>query len=458
MPTPKFTFTTLLIGLLFAISTLSAQDQAASEWISELSFGEDGLYFPASAEGVTINGETIELRDLTDGRKVTVIEPGLQLVKVDGNLALYHFSDATGTDSGRLRRIPLWLSIVPPLVAIGLALIFKEVIISLFAGIWVGAFIAGGLRFEGFIGVIKALLETVETYVVRALNDGGHLSIIVFSLLIGGMVAIISRNGGMAGVVQRLTKYARTPKSAQVITWVLGVAIFFDDYANTLIVGNTMRSVTDRFRISREKLAYVVDSTAAPVASIAFITTWIGAELGYIGDGIKNVPAMADQTPYAIFIESLKYSFYPVLTLAFIMMLILSKRDFGAMLKAERRARSTGEVKASSADAEIGEEQEDLSPLPGAPLRARNAIIPVLTVVVMTIIGLMSTGFASVYGGLENAPATDGWGATWAAMEGGFFGKLGEIVGAADSYVALLWLPSELRRRRGRTKRKYPSV
>jgi Na+/H+ antiporter NhaC len=219
----------------------------------------------------------------------------------------------------------------------------------------------------------------------------------------------------------------------------LGIAIFFDDYANTLIVGNTMRSVTDRFRISREKLAYIVDSTAAPVASIAFITTWIGAELGYIDDGISQVAAMKDFTPYAVFLESLKYSFYPILTLAFILMLIFTRRDFGPMLKAEQRARATGEVKAPQAGNEHVEETEDLSPVKNAPLRARNAVLPVFTVILMTIIGLLDTGLSSIYGDLANAPVSDGWGATWGAMDGGFFGKLGKVVGAADSYVALLW-------------------
>jgi len=252
------------------------------------------------------------------------------------------------------------------LIAIGLALIFKEVLISLLAGVWVGAFLAGGLRFEGFLGIIKSLLATADHYILDALNDGGHLSVILFSLLIGGMVAIISRNGGMAGVVHRMTKYATTPKSAQVITWALGVAIFFDDYANTLIVGNTMRSVTDRFRISREKLAYIVDSTAAPVASIAFITTWIGAELGYIGDAAEGTAALADLTPYAIFLESLKYSFYPILTLAFILMLVLMQRDYGPMLKAEKRARETGLVKAADEGADEVGETEDLTPVKGA--------------------------------------------------------------------------------------------
>lgn len=437
MPHQKFLSFLLFIGLLLAATGLFAQ-AGNGDWLGDLTMTGTAITVPAGIDGVIVNGETLQVTT-ADGISTVELEPGLNLLKADKQVQLYHISADPDAGSNRMRRIPLWLSILPPLIAIGLALIFKEVLISLFAGIWVGAFIAGGLRFEGFLGVIKALLETVEHYLLKALNDSGHLSVIVFSLLIGGMVAIISRNGGMSGVVMRLTKYARTPKSAQMITWVLGVAIFFDDYANTLIVGNTMRSVTDKFRISREKLAYIVDSTAAPVASIAFITTWIGAELGYIGDGIKDVPALAGTTPYAIFLESLKYSFYPILTLAFILMLIMTRRDFGPMFKAEERARATGEVKASKLDSEHVEETEDLSPVPGAPLRSRNAIIPVLTVVVMTIIGLLDTGLDSVYSGLANAPASDGWGATWAAMEGGFFGKLGEVIGSADSYVALLW-------------------
>lgn len=435
MPSQKFVPILLFIGLLLATTGLSAQN---ANWLSDLEMTGMAVTVPAGIEGVTVNGETMTVTT-ENGVSTLALEPGLNLLKADGQVQLYHISAAADAGNNRLRRIPLWLSILPPLIAIGLALLFKEVLISLFAGIWVGAFIAGGLRFEGFLGIIKALLETVEHYILKALNDGGHLSVLIFSLLIGGMVAIISRNGGMAGVVQRLTKYAKTPRSAQVITWFLGIAIFFDDYANTLIVGNTMRSVTDRFRISREKLAYIVDSTAAPVASIAFITTWIGAELGYIGDGIKGVPSLEDTTPYAIFLESLKYSFYPILTLVFILMLIWTQRDFGPMLKAEKRARETGEVKAAKLDSQHVEETEDLSPVPGAPLRARNAILPVLTVVIMTIIGLLDTGLGSVYSGLANAPASDGWGATWGAMEGGFFGKLGEVIGSADSYVALLW-------------------
>ncbi len=439
MPHPKFTLSLLLIGLLFAISPLSGQARTS------ISLENGKVALPASFAGQNIeysywDSDNRETKTVEERYDTTLAIPaGTFLLKTPVGTNLYNLSEGQDDSPGRIRRIPLWLSIFPPLIAIGLALAFKEVIISLFAGVWAGAFIAGGLRFQGFLGIIKSLLEAVQIFIIRALENNGHLSIIVFSLLVGGMVAIISRNGGMAGVVERMTKYAKTPRSAQFITWLLGVGIFFDDYANTLIVGNTMRSVTDRFRISREKLAYIVDSTAAPVASIAFITTWIGAELGYIGDGIKGVVGLEDLTPYAIFLESIKYSFYPVLTLGFILFLVLTKRDFATMLKAEQRARATGQVKALGTENEEVVETEDLSPVKGAPLRARNAVIPVVTVIVMTIVGLLDTGLASVYGGLENAPASDGWGATWGAMDGGFFGKLGEVIGAADSYVALLW-------------------
>ena len=429
MPSSFRCLSLLLCWLL--VSGLTAQ-------YSSVRATDEGLLLVGGGDAgeVTLNGDVASTTTVTDGLLLSV-EPGIQLIQQGGKTELYHLDTDGGP--GGLRRIPLWLSILPPLIAIALALVFKEVIISLFAGIWVGAFIAGGLRFEFFLGPVKALLTTIDTYIINALNDSGHLSVLVFSLMIGGMVAIISRNGGMAGVVQRMTKYATNPRRGQFVTWLLGVAIFFDDYANTLIVGNTMRSVTDRFRISREKLAYIVDSTAAPVASVAFITTWIGAELGYIGDGIDQVDHFAGTTPYAIFIESLKYSYYPVLTLAFILYLIYQRHDFGPMWRAEARARSTGQVKALSEETAAVSEQENLDPVPGAPLRARNAAIPVLTVIVMTIIGLLDTGLASLAAGMDDPPATSDWGTVWGALEGGFFAKLGLTIGAADSYVALLW-------------------
>ena len=372
----------------------------------------------------------------------------------------------------RIKAIPLWLSIVPPLVAIALALIFREVIVSLFVGIWAGAFIANGLQLSTFI---LSLLAVIEKYVIGALTDAGHLSVIVFSLMIGGMVAIISRNGGMAGVVLSLSKYANSPRSAQFITWLLGVAIFFDDYANTLIVGNTMRSVTDKFKVSREKLAYIVDSTAAPISAIAFVTTWIGAELGYIEGGIAQLQNFEfNVSAYSIFISSLKYSFYPVLTLIFILLIVYFRKDYGSMYKAELRARTTGQVSPAKSLDEDEPNMEDLSPVKNAPLKWYNAALPVIIVIFMTIFGLLSTGMESSYSSLvekELEVASNDWGDTWTSLKYlslsendlavfnstdvanaaqreqlnnqlasvGFSQKLGILIGNADSYVALLW-------------------
>lgn len=366
-----------------------------------------------------------------------------------GGIQLFHIAQRND-QSYRVRKIPLWLSIFPPLVAILLALIFREVIVSLFVGVWAGAFIAGGMRIESLYYFLISILEVVQKYVIQALNDSGHLSVIVFSLLIGGMVAIISRNGGMAGVVMSLSKYARSPRSTQFITWLLGVAIFFDDYANTLIVGNTMRSVTDKFKISREKLAYIVDSTAAPVAAVAFITTWIGAELGYIDGGIKLLEGFDNSmTPYAIFISSLKYSFYPILTLAFILIIIYTKRDYGAMYHAEKRARTTGQVSRITSSNSANAELEDLSPVEGAPLKWYHAVVPVSVVILMTIFGLVDTGMTSTYSEIVNSGtnlSSQSWGAIWNGMGAlwsednpGFFMKLGKLIGNSDSYLALLW-------------------
>ena len=246
------------------------QNQASPQAIAEyqLSSKNGQLFFsvpklngPATLK---IKGEE-KILNFSNGQAVWNLKPNargeLFLIQTsDEKNRLYHAALRKNGDI-RLRHIPLWLSLLPPLLAIALALAFREVVLSLFIGVWAGAFVAGGLRFDSIIYFFLSFLQVVEKYIIEALVDSSHLSIIVFSMLIGGMVAIISRNGGMAGVVKVLSRHAQTRTSTQFVTWLLGVAIFFDDYANTLIVGNTMRSATDKFKISREKLAYIVDST-----------------------------------------------------------------------------------------------------------------------------------------------------------------------------------------------------
>lgn len=315
--------------------------------------------------------------------------------------------------------MPAWLSILPPLLAILFAVLLKEVISALFIGIISGV----GLHLFYCLperSLFSGLFVSMSDYILPAVADSGHMSVILFSLLIGGTVAVISRNGGMNGMVNRLARFASNARNAQLTTWALGIVIFFDDYANTLVVGNSMKPITDRFKISREKLAYLVDSTAAPVASIAFVTTWIGAQLGYIQDGVEEIAGL-NLSPYSVFISSLPYSFYPIFTLVFMLIIILLKKDFGPMLKAEQLAKTRT---VGHHDEGMDEALNALNPHQGTPIRALNAVIPVAILIFGTLLGLWVTGFSADVWNDASLP---------------FFRKLSAIIGAADSYKALLW-------------------
>jgi Na+/H+ antiporter NhaC len=374
---------------------------------------------------VRINGEMQEV-SFTEGEARFSLPEAVKLVQVSANIDTHTIARLYKLDpeeDGGIKSVPMWLSILPPLLAIILALIFREVLIALFAGIWIGGFVIYGLSFKA---LFTGLLAVADTYIVGALTDADHVAVILFSMLIGGMVAIISKNGGMAGVVNVLSRYAKDAKSSQLVTWFLGIAIFFDDYANTLIVGNTMRPVTDKHRISREKLAYIVDSTAAPVASIAFVTTWIGAELGYIKDAATSLGI--NEGAYSLFFHSLEYAYYPVLTLVFMLMLILMNRDYSFMHTAEVRARDTGAVSAvrisRSGEEKQKQEMEEFEAINPSLTRSINALLPVLVVILGTVAGLLYTGYNEI---------------TWSDPSLGFFRKLSITIGDANSYTALVW-------------------
>jgi Na+/H+ antiporter NhaC len=304
-------------------------------------------------------------------------------------------------------RDPVWTSLLPPLLAIGLALATRQIIPSLVAGVWLGAWIVDGFTISG---IVTALLDLIEIYVVDALSDPDHVAIIVFTLMIGGMVGIVRRNGGTDGIVDRVTRFASTPRRGQLATGGLGVAIFFDDYANTLVVGNTMRPITDRLQVSREKLAYLVDSTAAPIATVALVTTWIGFQVGLIGDALADTGL--ELTGYAVFLRSIPYAFYPILAVVFVFAVALTGRDFGPMRQAEQRARD-GEILREGSDLGGSDELEDtLRPPEDAPRRLVNAVLPIATLLVVTAGGLVVTGEGDT---------------------------IVEVVGDGDAFAALLW-------------------
>ena len=317
---------------------------------------------------------------------------------------------------------PAWFSILPPLVAIALALIFKEVITALLAGIWLGALAVAGYN------PLQATWRLVDEYIVPALGDtdGGHTQIVVFSLLLGGMVGMISRNGGTMGVVRAVAPLARNRRRGKIATMLAGLAIFFDDYANTLVVGNTMRPITDKLKVSREKLAYLVDSTAAPVAALVPISTWVGYEVSLIGDGLGSAVGeatgadaafLAGLSPYTVFIETIPYLFYPLLALAFVFLTSAMNRDFGSMSRAEARAAAGRGLHREGAMLATDTGKGFVQAKEGAPHRWWNAAIPVLTVVLVVLGGLYTSGRAAV----------------------GPDAALKDVFGAADPFATLLW-------------------
>ena len=307
-----------------------------------------------------------------------------------------------------------WISILPPLLAIVLALALRQVIPALFMGVWFGAWAINGFSLSGlWIG----LLESFQKHVLNAVANADHAAVILFSLMIGGTVGIISRNGGMQGVVNLIAAWADNARRACLATAAMGLAVFFDDYANTLVVGNTMRPVTDSMGVSRAKLAYIVDSTAAPVATLALVTTWIGYQVGLIGESLAHLPDL-DSEAYLLFLSTIPYSFYPLLAIAFVFMIASSGRDFGPMAKSEAAARLNGVHAQSHLDSSMAEDCEPIEAVAGKPLRAINAALPIMMLIFGVMGGLYVTGKAGV--GAEGA-------------------SLRDIIGAADSYKALMW-------------------
>lgn len=323
-------------------------------------------------------------------------------------------STQSGSEAVTTRAIPGFLSILPPLIAIVLALTLRQVVISLFTGIYVGAV------FIFDFDVVGGIFRVVDHFIVKALSEPSHVQIIVFSMLFGGMVGVISRNGGTVGIANVITRYARTARGGQLSTLFMAFVIFFDDYANCLIRGNLMRPITDKLRISREKLSFIVDAGAATVASIMIISTWIGYEVGLIEQGLKMINSSEDA--YAVFLQTIPYRFYPIFTLILVFLVGFMGRDFGPMLAAERRARTTGKVMRDGAQPATDLTESATYIATGdKPARWYNGFLPILTVLVVGLYGLYTTGTAAL------------------AADGKTSYGIGEIISKSDSYSSLLW-------------------
>ena len=376
--------------------------------------------------------------------------------------------------------IPGGLTLLPPVLTLVMAMLTRSVIPSLAAGIALGALFLHGYN------PMTAMLRTVDTYMVDALADLGHASIVLFTFFLGGLVTCVTRSGGAAGLATKVTAVAHTPLRGQLATWVLGMLIFFDDYANALLVGNAMRPITDGLRISREKLAFLVDASSAPIASIAPISSWIGFELGLLQAGYASL-GLVDRSPYAAFLRTVPMRFYPInigfglaawskcpswwrhsrpprapqtafegLRLPSALRrrclapqitaesdgssatprssrhftafdhagfaIVLMRRDFGPMLAAERRARTRGELVRAGARVADDASDEALRPKDGVAPRASNALLPIGAVVLTVVVGLMLDGYVAL-GGAAAEPRP----------------SLVALFSAANSFHVLLW-------------------
>jgi Na+/H+ antiporter NhaC len=277
--------------------------------------------------------------------------------------------------------------------------------------------------------------DTATVYLWDQVVDKARYEIILFVVFMLAMVGVITRAGGIHGLMSSIARLASSARRTQLATWFMGLAIFFDDYANTILVGSTMRPLTDRFRVAREKLAWIVDSTAAPVAGISIFSTWIAFEVSTFSAQLPDA-GLPTTEGYAVFIGTLPFRFYCWLTLFFVGLVVCSGRDFGPMLRAERRARA-GQVLRPGATPLVSDAATRLEPAPGVRAALGTALLPLGLFVGGTIFLILRTGGAfdlgSAFFTLDGAAQVlyDGsgseplmWGALWGLLAALVLGRL----------------------------------
>lgn len=262
-------------------------------------------------------------------------------------------------------------SLLPPVIAIALALITKEVYSSLFVGIVVGGLLYSNFSFEGTV------LHVFEDGIVSVLSDSYNVGILVFLVILGAMVCLMNKAGGSAAFGRWAQQHIKSRVGAQLATIVLGCLIFIDDYFNCLTVGSVMRPVTDKYKVSRAKLAYIIDATAAPICIIAPISSWAAAVAGFAEDG----------QGLNLFIRAIPFNFYALLTVVMMVGMVLMKTEFGLMSKFEENAVENGDLFSGSNPYAMMDEEvvEDKG-------RVLDLVVPIVVLVVFCIIGMIYSG------------------------------------------------------------------
>jgi tetracycline resistance efflux pump len=280
-----------------------------------------------------------------------------------------------------------WLSIVPPLLAILLAIITRQVYVSLFLGILSGWVILSGWSLAG--GLAASIQSMTDVF-----QDPGNTRVIMFCALIGALITLTQRSGGVNGFVDWLRRknLAQTPRSAAALAGITGFVIFIESSICALIAGSVARPLFERLRISREKLAYILDSTSAPKCVLIPLNAW-----GAFVIGLLETEGLSDTVQ--VFIKSIPYNFYAILVIIMVFFFIVTAMDFGPMKKAEQRARTTGKTIADNSVPMVSDEVTSIGPKEGIPLRAFNMIIPVIVMMTMMPVGLYITGQGDMLAG-----------------------------------------------------------
>lgn len=282
---------------------------------------------------------------------------------------------------------PGWLSVLPPVAAIVLAIVTRQVYLSLFVGIWLGwTMLAGGDPLTGLADALEAC--------VAVFGDAGNTRVIAFSALVGALIVFTQYSGGVAGFVEIVQKrqLATTPRRARLLSFALGTLIFVESSVTSLINGAVCRPLFDRLRISREKLAYLCDSTAAPICILIPLNGW-GA---YI---LRELDKAGYERPVEALLASLPWNFYAIVSLVIAFMVAWSGRALGPMAAAEARVRETGAALPPNAEPVVSEDIMETTPPPGTTPRASNFLIPIGVMVAMMPIGLLVTGNGDMMAG-----------------------------------------------------------
>ncbi len=318
-------------------------------------------------------------------------------------------------------------SLLPPLTAIGLALLTRRVLLPLATGILIGAaLLAHG---QPDVSWSWGTLVIFGKTITDSITDHDHLMVLGFTLLLGMMVGVIEVSGSMRRAIMRVARRAENRQGVQTLIAATGLAVFFDDYANTLLVGGTMQSTSDRFGISRAKLAYLVDSTAAPVAGLALVSTWVATELSYLQAGIDasnygRAESASSIRVFDFFVQSIPYRFYPWFALALVFIIARTGRDFGPMRAAEKEAADKLQVPSDAVDQPPVADDHPCTAWQDA-LAAFGPIAACLTAVLLTLI---------VTGSSQNEHEA-------ATTESYLMNQLkwaGDVIGSGNSYLALV--------------------